>query len=126
MTDNALPRNGEAFLFRKVRAGMNSLNHYAYGAVFGWMFTNIVGINPDESAPGYARVIYAPIPDKRITRVKGSIDTARGTVSAEYELKDGAWRFTVTIPAGVVEAVARIFGKERALTEGVNEFSIEE
>lgn len=107
-------------------AGMNSLNHYAYGAVFGWMFTNIVGINPDESAPGYARVIYAPIPDKRITRVKGSIDTARGTVSAEYELKDGAWRFTVTIPAGVVEAVARIFGKERALTEGVNEFSIEE
>ena len=93
------------------------------------MFTNIVGINPDESAPGYARVIYAPIPDKRITRVtrvKGSIDTARGTVSAEYELKDGAWRFTVTIPAGVVEAVARIFGKERALTEGVNEFSIEE
>lgn len=107
-------------------AGMNSLNHYAYGAVFGWMFTNIVGINPDESAPGYARVIYAPIPDKRITRVKGSIDTARGTVSAEYELKEGAWRFTVTIPAGVVEAVARIFGKERALTEGVNEFSIEE
>ena len=125
MTDNALHRNGEAFLFRKFRAGMNSLNHYAYGAVFGWMFTNIVGINPDESAPGYARVIYAPIPDKRITRVKGSIDTARGTVSAEYELKDGAWRFTVTIPAGV-EAVARIFGKERALTEGVNEFSIEE
>lgn len=105
-------------------AGMNSLNHYAYGAVFGWMFTNLVGINYDESAPGYARVVYAPIPDKRITRVKGSIETARGTVSAEYELKDGAWRFTVTIPAGA-EAVARISGKERALTEGVNEFSIE-
>lgn len=105
-------------------AGMNSLNHYAYGAVFGWMFTNLVGINYDESAPGYARVVYAPIPDKRITRVKGSIDTARGTVSAEYELKEGAWRFTVTIPAGV-EAVARISGKERVLTAGVNEFSIE-
>ena len=105
-------------------AGMNSLNHYAYGAVFGWMFTNLVGINYDESAPGYARVVYAPIPDKRITRVKGSIETARGTVSAEYELKDGAWRFVVTIPAGA-EAVARISGKERALTAGVNEFSIE-
>lgn len=105
-------------------AGMNSLNHYAYGAVFGWMFANLVGINYDESAPGYARVVYAPIPDKRITRVKGSIETARGTVSAEYELKDGAWRFVVTIPAGA-EAVARISGKERALMAGVNEFSIE-
>lgn len=104
-------------------AGMNSLNHYAYGAVFGWMFTNLVGINYDESAPGYARVVYAPIPDKRITRVKGSIDTARGTVSAEYELKEGAWRFTVTIPAGV-EAVARVSGKEFALKEGRNEFTL--
>ena len=108
------PVTGRRFYFGSfASAGMNSLNHYAYGAVFGWMFTNIVGINPDESAPGYARVIYAPVPDKRIARVKGSIDTARGTVSAEYELKE-------------VEAVARIFGKERALTEGVNEFSIEE
>ena len=84
------PVTGRRFYFGSfASAGMNSLNHYAYGAVFGWMFTNIVGINPDESAPGYARVIYAPVPDKRIARVKGSIDTAHGTVSAEYELKEG-------------------------------------
>ena len=106
-------------------AGMNSLNHYAYGAVFGWMFTNMVGISPDESAPGYARVIYAPIPDKRISRVKGSITTARGTITSEYEFREGAWYFAVTVPEGV-EASAKIFGKERALVAGTNEFSIEE
>ena len=104
---------------------MNSLNHYAYGAVFGWMFTNMVGISPDESAPGYARVIYAPIPDKRISRVKGSITTARGTITSEYEFREGAWYFAVTVPEGV-EASAKIFGKERALVAGTNEFSIEE
>jgi len=34
---------------------MNSFNHWAFGAVGEWMWRVIVGLNPDDDAPGYAR-----------------------------------------------------------------------
>src|SRR5438034_11806188 len=35
--------------------GMNSFNHYAFGAVGDWMYQNIGGIDVDPAAPGYRR-----------------------------------------------------------------------
>ena len=43
---------------------MNSFNHYAYGAVFDWIFGVCAGIKPVESAPAYKEVSIAPIPCK--------------------------------------------------------------
>ncbi|MGZ3845385.1 MAG: family 78 glycoside hydrolase catalytic domain, partial [Flavisolibacter sp.] len=39
---------------------MNSFNHYAYGAIGDWMYRNITGINIDETAPGYKKIIIKP------------------------------------------------------------------
>ncbi|MEX0929940.1 MAG: family 78 glycoside hydrolase catalytic domain, partial [Balneolales bacterium] len=40
--------------------GMNSLNHYAYGAIGDWLFKEVAGIQPAE--PGYKTIRIEPVP----------------------------------------------------------------
>lgn len=40
--------------------GMNSFNHYAYGAIGEWLYSTIAGVAPEE--PGFRRIRIAPIP----------------------------------------------------------------
>jgi alpha-L-rhamnosidase len=42
--------------------GMNSFNHYAYGAIGDWMYRVVAGINTDESKDGvgYKKIIIRP------------------------------------------------------------------
>lgn len=46
-----------------VDASMNSFNHYAYGAVAGWMFSSMVGMGYDSEHAGFKHIIFAPHPD---------------------------------------------------------------
>ena len=62
---------------------MNSFNHYAYGAVFGWMFDNAVGINILE--PGYKKVLIKPHPDKRLKSVKCKFKTRNGNIYVSWK-----------------------------------------
>lgn len=76
--------------------GMNSFNHYAYGAVAAWMFDTMAGISAGE--PGFKRIILAPQPDERLA-VKASYDAAYGIITAESTFTDNAWIYTCSIPA---------------------------
>ena len=48
--------------------GMNSFNHYAYGAVLAWMYKTMAGIAADPRAPGFKNIVMAPKPDRRENR----------------------------------------------------------
>ncbi|MBP8959318.1 MAG: family 78 glycoside hydrolase catalytic domain [Bacteroidales bacterium] len=43
--------------------GMNSFNHYAYGAVAEWMYEYMVGIQKDENNPGFKNIVLQPTID---------------------------------------------------------------
>ncbi len=43
--------------------GMNSFNHYAYGAVGEWMYRTLAGVSAAE--PGYRKVLIAPTAGRR-------------------------------------------------------------
>lgn len=75
---------------------MNSFNHYAYGAVLGWMYRTMAGIRPGEKG-GYREFILCPRPDRRIGRCKASLRTRVGVVKSEwkYEGPKCVWRFMV-------------------------------
>ena len=76
---------------------MNSFNHYANGAVLGWMYRTMAGIRPGKEA-GYRHFTLAPKPDKRIGSCKASYRTKYGTVKSEWRYVDGGkleWSFTV-------------------------------
>ena len=51
--------------------GMNSFNHYAYGAVGEWMYRYMCGIQYDEEQPGFKHIILQPQPDRRETLPSG-------------------------------------------------------
>jgi len=91
--------------------GMNSFNHYAYGAVCAWMFSYMAGIACDDDAPGFRSFVYRPVPDmrdpsalpdgqKRIDFVKASYDSPAGTISSAWTRTDSGFIYTLSVPEG--------------------------
>jgi alpha-L-rhamnosidase len=85
--------------------GMNSFNHYAYGAVCAWIWETVAGIAPDPAAPGFRHIIMKPVPDKRLGHVNATYDSAAGTIRSawHYEGDRCIWEFTV--PEGATASV---------------------
>ncbi len=78
---------------------MNSFNHYAYGAVAGWMFDSMAGIGTHPDAPGFKKLLMTPHADTRIGSVKATYESAYGKIAVESTCDDTSWTYTFTIPA---------------------------
>ena len=78
--------------------GMNSFNHYAYGAIGEWMYRVMAGIDIDWSAPGYKHILIQPQPGGGFTHVKATHDTMYGTVSSAWTLSGDKFELAVEIP----------------------------
>ena len=79
--------------------GMNSFNHYAFGAVGDWMYRNIGGIDVDPAAPGYRRSRIAPRPGAGLTNASASLETLYGTLKSAWKVAGGRFVLDVTVPA---------------------------
>jgi alpha-L-rhamnosidase len=85
---------------------MNSFNHYAYGAVAGWMFSTMAGIRDDSAMPGFKHFVLAPVPDRRIGKVDASFRSPYGTIASKWEYgSNNEWTWTFTIPANTTATV---------------------
>ncbi len=97
---------------------MNSFNHYAYGAVAGWMYGNMAGIRPCEEAPAYRRILLEPQTDRRISYVKASVLTRQGLVRSEWSnLEDGKVEYRFVIPEKA-DAIIRLPGETHRVSGG--------
>lgn len=76
--------------------GMNSFNHYAYGAIGDWMYRVVAGI--EIGAPGYKQIRIQPHPDSRLEYVRATYDSAYGTIRSGWELKAEQLSVSVSIP----------------------------
>ena len=81
---------------------MNSYNHYAYGAVFDWMFSDICGIKQKEDSAGYTAVEISPLTDRRLSFVKCEFMSRRGKIVSNWTYKDDMICYEFEIPQGVV------------------------
>jgi alpha-L-rhamnosidase len=102
---------------------MNSFNHYAYGAVFDWIFGVSSGIKPMASAPAYKEVTIAPHPDKRLGFADATIDTRNGTVRSYWYYKGDVVYYEFDIPTGVTAHVTLPSGKTHTLSAGSYRFA---
>jgi alpha-L-rhamnosidase len=78
--------------------GMNSFNHYAYGAIGDWLYRVVAGLDTDPSAPGYRRAIVRPRPGGGLSWAYASLDTMIGEYSAGWSQREGRMRVAVTVP----------------------------
>ena len=102
---------------------MNSFNHYAYGAVYNWIFGKAVGIEPVDSAPASREITLAPHPDRRLGYADASIDTQYGTIRSYWYYKDNTVYYEFTIPAGVTARLTLPSGRTETLTEGTYHYA---
>ena len=98
-------------------AGMNSFNHYAYGAVGDWMYRVIAGIDIDPKQPGYKHILLQPHPGGGLTFAKGSVHSMYGRVASGWELKDGKMTLNVEVPANTTATVRLPRAKLEQVTE---------
>lgn len=95
---------------------MNSFNHYAYGAVFDWIFGVAVGIKP--SAPAYRKVTIAPHPDRRLGWTDASIQTRNGRIRVCWYFKDEMVYYEFDIPDGVTAEICLPSGYHETMRGG--------
>lgn len=105
--------------------GMNSFNHYAYGAVGAWMYQVVAGLELDPQAPGYEHIIFQPKPGGTLTWAEARLKTPRGEAAIRWDLTDGQFKSTVIVPAGSRATFHPPFGATGvvALEAGTHELS---
>lgn len=79
--------------------GMNSFNHYAYGAIGDWMYRVVAGLDTDESGPGYRHIKIQPHVGGNFTNASASLQTYYGTVSSGWKKQGNELVWEVEIPA---------------------------
>ncbi len=85
--------------------GMNSFNHYAYGAIGEWMYRTIAGIDIDPAQPGYKHVLIHPHPGGGLTSAKASVHGMYGVVASAWEVKDGTMTMKIEVPANTKASI---------------------
>jgi alpha-L-rhamnosidase len=86
-------------------AGMNSLNHYAYGAIGEWMYRVMGGLDFDTEVPGYKRLLIGPRPGGGFTSAKASYETLYGRASSAWTARATGYELTVEVPPNTTALV---------------------
>ncbi|WP_372775099.1 family 78 glycoside hydrolase catalytic domain [Mangrovibacterium sp.] len=76
--------------------GMNSFNHYAYGAIGQWMYERIAGIKPVKA--GYKEIEIAPMPGGPLRSVSASYNSPYGKISSSWKLENGTFELEAIVP----------------------------
>lgn len=78
--------------------GMNSFNHYAYGAIGDWMYRKMVGLDTYEDGVGYRHIQIQPHLGGGLTYASASLDTYYGKVSNSWKIENHRILMDVAIP----------------------------
>lgn len=79
--------------------GMNSFNHYAYGAIGDWMYRVVAGLDTEEDGPGYKHIKIQPRMGGGLTNASVRLQTNYGWAASGWKLDNGNLNLTVEIPA---------------------------
>ena len=106
-------------------AGMNSFNHYAYGAIGDWMYRVSAGI--EIAKPGYKHIAIQPHPTKRLEYSKASFESSYGTISSGWERTGSKIIVRTSIPANTmatvklpVNSVGKVTENGKSITDNRN------
>ncbi len=85
--------------------GMNSFNHYAYGAIGDWMYRNITGIDNYGDAAGYKTISIKPHFGGNLNYANADLETGYGKISVHWKIAEGKFMMDVEIPANTKAVV---------------------
>ncbi len=85
--------------------GMNSFNHYAYGAIGDWLYREVAGIDIDPTAPAYKHVLIHPHSGGKLRHVRATHRSPYGPIHSEWTLDDENFELRITLPANTTATV---------------------
>jgi alpha-L-rhamnosidase len=89
--------------------GMNSFNHYAYGAIGEWLYKHVAGLDLDPQNPGYKHILLAPHPGGRLTKASAELKSMYGVIKSSWLLDQASFTYDVTVPANTTATVTLPF-----------------
>lgn len=104
-------------------AKMNSLNHYAYGAVGQWLYESVAGLS--EVEPGYRKLRVAPQIGGGLTSASAKLETPFGLAESSWKIVGRTFSLEVTVPPNSVAIVETPDGATADVGPGSYEFSCE-
>ena len=103
--------------------GMNSFNHYSLGSVGEWLQRYAAGIDTYPGAPGFAHIRIQPHPDRRLSFVRASFESIRGSIASHWTLDGDQFTLRVTIPANMTATVILPNAETHEIGSGDYEFT---
>jgi len=85
--------------------GMNSFNHYSYGAIGDWMYRQMVGLDTYEDGVGYKHSKVQPHIGGGFTQAEASLQTYYGKLSSGWKVEGDTIYLDVVIPANTTSSV---------------------
>lgn len=91
---NSIEQSGDFYVLQ------GSLNHYGLGSINEYFYRYILGIETDESAPGFKHIILRPTVLDSLSYAKGSYKSIYGIIESGWEKDEtGEVTYTFSIPA---------------------------
>jgi alpha-L-rhamnosidase len=78
--------------------GMNSFNHYAYGAVGEWLYRFAAGIDYDTDDPGFHHILLHPAFDANLGSVEATYQSPYGPIESNWSVSGHLTAWKVVIP----------------------------
>ncbi len=98
--------------------GMNSFNHYAYGAIGDWLYRVVAGLAIDPEKPGYRHIIIQPHPGGGLSFAKARLDSMYGPIESGWRSTGETMMVDVEIPPNTSATVRLPGAKLAEVTEG--------
>jgi len=95
-----------------------SLNHAPLGAAIDeWFYWGLAGIRPDESGPGFKKIIFKPYLPEDLPWARATLKTPRGTIASEWKQDNDTATLTITVPANCTGTVHIPVAEPATITE---------
>lgn len=83
-----------------------SLNHPGLGTVGQWLYSDVLGMKRDETAPGWKHFYIQPLVGGGMTYASGSYESVYGKIESSWKLEENEILFCFTIPANTTATVS--------------------
>ena len=95
----------------------DSLNHYSYGAISGWLFDGVCGIQYHEG-----KLVIAPKPHPSLGHAKAEWHSSVGTIKSGWAYEGNRLSFDISVP---VQAQIRLpNGQEYTVEKGEHRYEV--
>ncbi len=96
--------------------GMNSFNHYAYGAIGEWLYSHVAGLNTDPQRPGYQHILLSPHPGGDLTSAQAEFKSLFGLIKSSWKIEGEKFIYEIIIPTNTTATVSLPNAQDKLVT----------